>query len=331
MIQPQKTSATVLGVSVVLLSAVFLAAQNVVSRVFFVPSQLFGRIAFGGFISPELSNVIMLLAIRMALMAVLLMAIAPWLYPGTFSALRQLPRSPKVFGAAIGSAFCIFCGLTLLYTALSQIAAGVAIAAFFIYPAITVLLARFCFRQKLRPYQLALMVIIFIGVVLTNASPPAADTEITRTFLGLRPGLWYGLGAGLCFGVYGIFAELCLKNKSLPLHPVPFSLFTFIGVSGLATFSLLIVPPISVSPSAWSPLLWMTLFSASLTLVAYVLNNFGIRHIGAALTALISASAPALTALFAWITLQEALQPQQSAGVALVTIGIAILSLKAKA
>ncbi len=175
------------------------------------------------------------------------------------------------------------------------------------------------------------MTIIFIGVVSTNASLSAANVEITRTFLGLKLGLWYGLGAGLCFGVYGIFAELCLKDQSLPLHPVPFSLFTFMGVSGLATLSLAIAPPIAVSSSAWSPILWTTLFSAILTLVAYILNNFGIRYIGAALTALISASAPALTALFAWITLQESLQPQQSAGVALVTVGIAVLSLKAKA
>jgi len=330
MIQSKKSSATVLGIVVVLLSAVFLAAQNVVSRVFFVPSQLFGQFAFGGFISSELSNVIMLLAIRMALMAVLLMAIAPWLHPDTFLALKRLPRSPRVFGAAIGSAFCIFCGLTLLYTALSQIAAGVAIAAFFIYPAITVLLARFCFNQKLRPYQLALMTIIFIGVVLTNTGP-SESIEIAPTFLGLRLGLWYGLGAGLCFGLYGIFAELCLKDQHLSLHPVPFSLFTFMGVSGLATLSLAIASPITVSSSAWPFILWTTLFSASLTLVAYILNNFGIRYIGAALTALISASSPALTALFAWITLQESLQPQQSAGVFLVTIGIAVLSLKAKA
>ncbi len=337
MIHPKKSSPIVLGSGIVLLSAVGLAAQNVVSRVFFVPSQIFGRIFFGGFITPELSNVIMLLAIRMAMMAVLLMAIAPWLHPNTFTDLKQLPRSPKVFGAAMASSLCIFCGLTLLYTALSQIAAGVAIAAFFIYPAITVLLARFCFNQRLRPYQLGLMVIIFIGVVLTNSSSaPTASTEIASTFLGLRTGLWYGLSAGLCFGIYGIFAELCLKNKNLSLHPVPFSLFTFVGVSGLATFSLLIrsllmESPISVVPSTWPTILGATLFSGSLTLIAYVLNNFGIRYIGAALTALISASAPALTALFAWITLHESLQSQQSAGVALVTIGVAILSLKTKA
>ncbi|MGD1897790.1 MAG: EamA family transporter [Phormidesmis sp.] len=56
--------------------------------------------------------------------------------------------------------------------------------------------------------------------------------------------------------------------------------------------------------------------------------NFGIRLIGASLTALISATTPTLTALFAWFTLQESLQLQQIVGVALVTAGVAVLSLK---
>ncbi|MEO1387972.1 MAG: DMT family transporter [Cyanobacteria bacterium J06634_6] len=326
MTNPKNASAstTAIGIIVVLLSAVGLAAQNVVSRVFFVPSELFGRIDFGGFITSAPSNVVMLLAIRMAMMAGMLSVLTPWLYARTFSELKRLPQSPKLFGAAIGSATCIFLGLTCLYTSLSKVSAGIAIAAFFIYPAITVLLSRIFFQQKLRPYQLALMVVIFIGVALTNLNPTDATPSETSLM-----GLWTGLGAGLFFGLYGIFAELCLQAKNKPLHPIPFSLFTFIGVSTLASLSLLFIPPISVTPTAWPLILGTTLFSASLTLIAYILNNFGIRYIGASLTALISASAPALTALFAWWTLQEALQPQQNLGVLLVTLGVAALSIKA--
>ena len=88
------------------------------------------------------------------------------------------------------------------------------------------------------------------------------------------------------------------------------------------------MPPVQVSTSAWQPILITTLFSALITVTAYVLNNFGIRLIGASLTALISATTPALTALFAWFTLQESLQLQQIVGVALVTAGVAVLSLK---
>ena len=65
-------STKLLGIGLVLLSALGLSVQNVVLRLFFTPSQLFGQIPFGGFVTPQLSNVVVLLAIRMAIMALLL-------------------------------------------------------------------------------------------------------------------------------------------------------------------------------------------------------------------------------------------------------------------
>jgi len=317
---------TLLGLVFVLLSALGLATQNVISRIFFVPSQLFGQLSFGGFIEPQLANVVLLLAIRMAMMALLLASVSPWLYPNTFSALYKLPKSPRLFQYVLGSSASLFIGLICLYTALSQIKAGIAIAIFFIYPAVTVLLDWYFFRHRLPHYKLGVMAIILVGVVFTtlNTSPPSPDSN-------LMLGLLNAAGAGLSFGVYGILAEVCLQHQPShkALHPVPFSLSTFIAVAGLTGLTLPFLAPIDIAPSAWKTLLALTLFSATITLIAYVFNNFGIRYIGASLTALISASSPALTALFAWFTLQETLQGQQLLGVGLVTAGVAILSIKA--
>ncbi|MGB3292952.1 MAG: hypothetical protein WBB01_08205 [Phormidesmis sp.] len=52
------------GLIFVLFSAIGLTAQNVTSRIFFVPSLLFGQVTFGGFISPQLTNVVLILADR---------------------------------------------------------------------------------------------------------------------------------------------------------------------------------------------------------------------------------------------------------------------------
>ncbi|MEO0396648.1 MAG: DMT family transporter [Leptolyngbyaceae cyanobacterium] len=319
-------STKLLGIGLVLLSALGLSVQNVVLRLFFTSSRLFGQIPFGGFVTPQLSNVVLLLALRMAIMALLLVGLIPWLYPSTFTVLRALPTVPRLWGAVTASGVCLFLGLTLLYTALSQIAAGVAIAIFFVYPAITILLAWQLFKQSPHPYQLWLMGIISLGVVLT--------TLTSSSELASNPvlGSVCALGAGLSFGFYGIVAELSLKAQPghPGLHPVPFSLYTFVVVATLASVMLLVHQQITIAPTAWPPVLAMTMFSATLTLIAYVLNNFGIGLIGASLTALLSASAPALTALFAWGILQEALQEQQIIGIGLVTVGVALLSLKSR-
>ena len=313
-----------LGISVVLISALALSAQNVVLRLFFTKSELFGQISFGGFVTPSLGNVILLLAMRMGVMALLLAGVTPWLYPPTFRRLVSLPKTPTLLGSVAASGGCLFVGLVLLYTALSQVAAGIAISTFFIYPAITVLLAWLFFRQVPRPYQLWLMVVIFMGVVLTSLTTSAEPTG--NPLLG---GI-SALGAGLGFGLYGIFAELSLQGQQSHsgLHPVPFSLCTFATVAVLGSLTLLLLREITIASEVWISVIAMTGISAILTLIAYVLNNFGIGFIGASLTALLTASTPALTTLFAWWSLQEALQQQQIIGIILVTLGVSMLSVK---
>ncbi|NEQ52766.1 MAG: DMT family transporter [Leptolyngbya sp. SIO3F4] len=319
-------STKLLGIGFVLASALALSAQNVVLRLFFAESQLFGQIPFGGFVTPHLNNVVVLLAMRMGMMALLLAGLTPWLHPQTFKALLALPKTPKLLGSVVASGVCLFFGLMLLYTALSQVAAGIAIATFFIYPAITVLLAWLFFHQPPKPYQLWLMVVILIGVILTSLT--TSTESASNPLLG---GIC-SLGAGLGFGLYNIVAELSIKEQpSHPgLHPVPFSLCTFALVTLLASLTLLVFQEITIEPAVWPLVLGMTLFSAILTLIGYVLNNFGIDFIGSSLTALLTASAPALTTLFAWWILQEALLQQQILGIGLVTLGVSMLSLKSR-
>ena len=56
------------------------------------------------------------------------------------------------------------------------------------------------------------------------------------------------------------------------------------------------------------------------------MNNFGIRLIGANSTATIAASNPSLTAILAWLTIQETLNGLQVLGVVIVTLGVLLLS-----
>jgi drug/metabolite transporter (DMT)-like permease len=276
-------------------------------------------------VTPQLGNVMVLLALRMAAMTLLLAGIAPRLYPDAFRALRQLPGQARLCRYSVGSGLCVFLGLAFLYLALSQVAAGIAIATFFIYPAITLLLAWVVSGQQPRPYHLPIMVMILAGVVLTTITPLSGQDA--NPVLGSLS----AVAAGLSFGLYGVLAEICLQARKFPstLHPVSFSLLTFGMVACLAGLTILIHPQtVDIPLTVWLPILGMSLLSASLTLVAYVLSNFGIRYIGASLTALISASTPGFTTLFAWWALQESLQSQQLVGIGVITIGVAVLSLK---
>jgi drug/metabolite transporter (DMT)-like permease len=66
-----------------------------------------------------------------------------------------------------------------------------------------------------------------------------------------------------------------------------------------------------------------------LTLVGYLLNNFGVRFLGAARASIVASSGPVLTAVLAFVIIpsaQNALQPISITGILLVTLGVFALS-----
>jgi drug/metabolite transporter (DMT)-like permease len=75
--------------------------------------------------------------------------------------------------------------------------------------------------------------------------------------------------------------------------------------------------------------LWIGGFlSALVTFSGHLLNNFGIRLIGATTAAMIGVSNPALTVVLAWLMIQELLNGIQVVGVGIVTLSVALLSVE---
>ena len=323
------------GIEFVLLSAVGLAAQNVVLRLFFSSKDVIGLGTFGGFVPDNLSNILCLLALRTTCMMVMLAIAAPLIYGPTFTDIRNVLQTPRLRNAVLSGGTCSIIGLAFLYAALSQLPAGVAIATFFLYPAITVLLAWRLFHQRPSTYQLGVMGVILSGVFLLNWVPESTTqaADSSSTLIGFICAVLAALG----FALYGIFSEMVLRPHPLRphLHPVPFSLSVFLVgsvFSGGATMLLHVSSqPLTIPREAVDHVLVMTLICAGLTLVAHVLNNFGVRYIGAALASLIAALVPSLTAMFAWGILNETLLNYQMIGIGIITLGVAALSLKVSA
>lgn len=337
MASTSSSSSPLFGIGLVLLSAVGLAAQNVVLRLFFSSKEVIGLGTFGGFIPDGLSNLLFLLATRTACMTMILAIAAPFLYRPTYPDIYRAIRTPRLRHAILSGGTCTTVGLAFLYAALSQLPTGVAIATFFIYPAITVLLAWRIFHQRPPLYQLVVMGVILAGVFLLNWTPAAAanvNVNVTDTS-GTIVGFFCALLASLGFGFYGIVAERALRPHPSyhHLHPIPFSLLVF-GVGSVLSSGATVLlhgggQSLTIPIEMGDTVAVMTLICAGLTLVAYVLNNFGVRYIGAALTALITAMVPSLTTVFARIVLNETLFNYQMFGIGMVTLGVATLSFKA--
>lgn len=305
-----------LGFILVLFASICLSVQNILIRVFFSKSTILGWFTLGGWLSPTTGHSLLVLLIRAIFMLPLMIAIAPTLYPQSAQNLKQLTtsRNYSLVAKLVVSNCFLFLTLVLLFISFSKVSAGISTALFFIYPAITVLLAWQLFSDRPTLLRFAVVVIVFLGSLLV--APSLFDNANSDILLGVAA----SLAAGVVFAVHGILAEICLHE----IHPVPFTVTSLLTVLVLSSISILLVNT-DVEPSVWASI-WIAGFVAAiLTLLGQLLINFGIHLSNASITSIVTASSPALTALFDWLLIQEALQVRQIVGILLVTLGVAAL------
>jgi drug/metabolite transporter (DMT)-like permease len=239
------------------------------------------------------------------------------LYPNTLRDIRQLgnPEKRGSVWIVILSGVSLFLSQFFIYFALGNVATGVAISIFFVFPTVTVLLAWLIFGSR-PSFILGLATItIYIGCFLTV---PAAAFQSRA-----GSNIWLGAGTALLSGVtfagYVILTQL--SAKKLKLHPAPYSVINFFVILVLATGALGFFP--ANVPEGNQTALWGgALILAVTTLTGYALNNFGIPMIGAAFASVVSASGPALTSLLAVGVISESLALNQWLGVGLVTLWV---------
>lgn len=159
-----------------------------------------------------------------------------------------------------------------------------------------------------------------IGLVLFGSSltlPPIA----WGTHSGNVTGGIMGIAAGVTYALYTVLAQKSLQT----LHPIPFTWLSFATTLVLSAGCLLFWD-LQDSQLPWLALWIGGFLSAIATSGGHILNNFGIRLIGATSASMIGASSPALTVVLAWLVIQERLNSLQILGVVIVTLSVALLS-----
>jgi drug/metabolite transporter (DMT)-like permease len=309
-----------LGLILILLSTMALSLHNVAVGIVGSPSKLFGVMPIGGFISlNSLGSSLLLLWMRM-LVVVPLMAfgLASTLHRPVWRDVKSfcLSKDQRLYASVFGSGFFLFLSQVLIYIAIGLIGPGVAVTILFMYPLVTVPLAWALFGDRPTLLRTLVMLMITSGIALTTLKATAANLS------GL--GVSAAITSGVCFALYLLTMQVSFRK----MHPVPVSLIQF---STIFVFSSLCLITIGIDkpPSNWGGLLSGSLILGSLTLAGYLLNNFGVRYMGAARASIIAASGPALTALLAVVInpgLKTFLSPAQIVGILVVTLGVVLLS-----
>jgi drug/metabolite transporter (DMT)-like permease/cell division septum initiation protein DivIVA len=335
--QPRKSGAfspLQIGLLLVATSTVVSAFYNVAIKVIFQESsQIFGVFDVERLILPTLGNSLLILMLRMLVVVPLMLVLAPIMHPRIWQDLQSLldsvrpnttsgnAGSKRIFWLSIASGGFLFLSQLLIYLSIGQVATGMAIALFFIYPLISGLLSWFLFRDRPTVFGLGAYGSICAGELLLLAG--TANTDAGMSF-----GSTTGIASGVSFAIYVILTRICAAK----LHPVTFTLINFATMLLFCIISLMVPLPgdlsLQLDPTKLLELVLSAFVLGVMTLFSYVFNNLGIRKFGASRSAIIGATVPVLTVIFAGLIIQETLPIPQIMGVLLVTFGAAAFSLE---
>ncbi|GAB4157086.1 MAG: hypothetical protein Fur0046_36990 [Cyanobacteria bacterium J069] len=310
------------GLVLILLSTLALSLHNVVVGVIGWPTSIFGLLSLPRSITLDSFNdSLLVLWLRMVVVVPVMVAIARWLYPNSWRDIRSfaLSRDRSLQAYVIGSGACLFLSQVFIYIAIAATGPGVAVTILFMYPLILVPLAWLLFRDRPTPLRWVVLFAILSGVVLTALPKLLQSTNVSTN------GIFFAILSGVFFALYLITMQISFGKK---LHPVPVSVIQFFTIFVLANIMLLLLG-VEEPPDHLLGLLLGGLVLGTLTLFGYLLNNLGVRLMGAARASIISASGPVLTALLAYLITpsdRTELQPVQWFGILVVTLGVLGLS-----
>lgn len=312
-----------IGLILVILSTIALSLHNVVVGVMGYPTPVLSFGELGGYITlNSLGNSLMILWMRMLVVVPLMLILAKVLYKNTWKDIKTFTTSNdrSRIGAVIGSGCFLFLSQVLIYIAIAQIGPGVAVTILFMYPLITVPVSQLFFKDSpLRP-RISVMAIILLGVVLTAAPRLALPTDNTNVALGVAT----AVASSIAFALYLVSMEISFRK----LHPVPVSLIQFVSIFVLTSICLTLFGAslgVDIQPDNRLGLMTGGLVLGVLTLIGYLLNNFGFKIMKAAIASIVASSGPVVTALLAYfITPSDRtnLVPIQWWGIVLVTVGV---------
>jgi drug/metabolite transporter (DMT)-like permease len=322
-----------IGFLLIVLSSVVSALYNVAVKVIFHQgSEILGVVQVERLLLPTLGNTLLILMLRLLVVVPLMLLLAPMMHPRVWEDLQTLftsvrssstpgnSKTRKILQLSIASGCFLFLSQVLIYIAISQVTTGMAIALFFIYPVISGLLSWFLFRDRPSGFRNAAIGAVFCGELLILGG--ASGIPLGNIPLGSTTAIF----AGVAFAVYVILTRICASK----LHPVSFTVINFATMLLLSFIGLLLPLPadlgLVLEPSRLLEIVLSAFILGVLTLFGYVVNNVGIRKLGAPRSAIIGASVPFLTVIFAGLLIQENLEFVQILGVLLVTFGAAAFS-----
>ena len=252
-----------------------------------------------------------LLLVRFALALPLI-----WLVAAVMRQARIDPAHRKDAMGAVAAGMLFLAAAWCDFTAVLKVGVIPSRLVLFTFPVIVIALDAIIDRRPPSGRQVALFALIYGALVLA-----LVGTDPAAAFDAYAPrDLWWAAASAVAYAVYLRAGQ----RFAAGLGAIRFTALAQVGAVAalLPVLALAPVDPVRPTVEGW---LWLSAIVVFATVVPLALLVEGTRRWGAARAGLVSLASPPLTALAAWLLLDETMSVWQWAGLAAVVGGIAWL------
>lgn len=171
---------------------------------------------------------------------------------------------------------------------------GIATTLHFLYPLFAALLGVVFFRERMPWYKWIAFVVACLSVALFTTGFDGG-TQL--------PGIVLAVSSAVCFALYMLITE---RAGLTSIDPVVFVFYVSV-VSTVGCFGTSLVSGTLVAAIPWKALIVLILCAIFNNVIAFALQQQGVRHMGAAMAALFSLFEPVFSCIFGVIFLQQAM------------------------
>ena len=234
---------------------------------------------------------------------------------------RQFRVKPKDFWCFFGSGVCSLLFFTYCYfQAITLMSLSTAAILLYTAPSIVMVLSLFLFKEKITVRKLLALVLSFAGCCLVSGIGSGEKT-LTAT------GLFYGLGSGVGYALYSIFARFAL-DRGYTSNTVNFysCLLASIGAGLIWGVS----EPVGAMFSAWGNFGLCEAAGLITCYLPYLLYTYGLTGLETGKASILASVEPVVATLVGIFVFHESMTLMSAAGVLCVLFAVALLNLKQK-
>lgn len=203
------------------------------------------------------------------------------------------------------------------FTSMSYIGLSMAAVLLYTAPAIVILLSRLIFGEKLTVVKLISVVLAFSGCCLVSEIGSGGGFSLK--------GFLLGLGAGLGYALYTVFARLVMERG---YSNASYNFYTSL-IAGLG--SCVLWNPEECFPimlSSAGSLLFCLLTGAVSYFIPYTLYAYGLRGTENGRASVMASIEPVVATIIGFIIYDEKLTPKGAVGIVLVLAAVALLNVR---